>query len=152
MTGKALIIDDDEAVRFVVRQALIDDGWTVVELDDGSEAEPSFAANAFDLVVLDLYMPGMNGFEVLRRLRRYKALTAPAWKTRADVPVLVVSGEAQEGGLSFAQRVGANACLSKPFDVSELQRTARELFQVGRRRVLAAPPRARPGGSKKETS
>jgi CheY-like chemotaxis protein len=141
MIGKALIIDDDEAVRFVLRQALADDGWSVVEIDDGSEAEPSLAADAYDLIVLDLYMPGMNGFEVLRRIRRYPPVTAPAWKTRPDVPVLVVSGEAAAEGLSFARRVGADACLSKPFDVAQVQLTARRLRDASLQTAPAEPPR-----------
>lgn len=143
MTGKVLIIDDDESVRFVLRQALAEDGWSVVEIDDGSEAEPRLAADAYDLVILDLYMQGMNGFEVLRRIRRYVPLTAPVRSTPADVAVLVISGEAGEEGLSFARRVGADACLAKPFDVEDVQRTARKLRAKVRDELpqAAEPPR-----------
>jgi CheY-like chemotaxis protein len=126
MPGKALIVDDDESVRFVLRQALADTGWTLGEVDDGTAVEAELAKHRFDLLVLDIYMSGMNGYEVLRRLRR-NPLKASGWKTRADVPVLVISGEAENEGLAFAKRIGANAALKKPFDVVDVQRTAREL-------------------------
>jgi CheY-like chemotaxis protein len=127
MTRRALLIDDDESVRFVLRNALGDAGWQVTEIDDGCEAEGALASCRYDLVVLDLYMPGMNGFEVLRRLRHYDPASSPIWKTRADVPVMVVSGQAEEESLSFAERIGADACLTKPFEIADVQRIAREL-------------------------
>lgn len=127
MARRALVIDDDESVRFVLRNALTETGWQITEIDDGCEAEGALAARRYDLIVLDLYMPGMNGFEVLRRLRHYDPAGTPVWRTRADVPVMVVSGQAQEESLAFAERIGADACLTKPFDVAEVQRIAREL-------------------------
>lgn len=127
MARRALLIDDDESVRFVLRNALAETGWQVTEIDDGCEAEGALAARRYDLVVLDLYMPGMNGFEVLRRLRHYDPAGTPAWKTRADVPVMVVSGQAERESLAFAERIGADACLTKPFEVADVQRIAREL-------------------------
>lgn len=142
MPGKALIIDDDQSIRFVLRNALTQSGWSVSEIDDGSEAEDRLAKERFDLVVLDLYMPGMNGYEVLRRLRRHPEKLSPAWKTPSDVRVLVISGEAGVDGLAFAERIGADACLSKPFDVSEVQRRAAELWAETARgaRDRGAPP------------
>ena len=127
MIRRALLIDDDESVRFVLRNALAETGWQVTEIDDGSEAEDALATRRYDLVVLDLYMPGMNGFEVLRRLRHYDPAGTPMWKTRADVPVMVVSGQAEAESLTFAERIGADACLTKPFDIADVQRIAREL-------------------------
>jgi CheY-like chemotaxis protein len=127
MTRRALLIDDDESIRFVLRNALAETGWQVTEIDDGCEAEAALAARRYDLVVLDLYMPGMNGFEVLRRLRRDDPAAKTTWKTRADVPVMVVSGQAEEESLSFASRIGADACLTKPFEIANVQRLAREL-------------------------
>lgn len=127
MARRALIIDDDDSIRFVLRNALAENGWHVTEIDDGCEAEGELAARRYQLVVLDLYMPGMNGFEVLRRLRRRDGSAAPTWKTRADVPVMVVSGQAEEESLAFAERIGADACLTKPFEIADVQRIAREL-------------------------
>ena len=86
MPGKALIIDDDQSIRFVLRNALTQTGWTVSEIEDGADAEARLAAERYDLIVLDLYMPGMNGYEVLRRLRRYEPVLEPVWKTPARLP------------------------------------------------------------------
>jgi CheY-like chemotaxis protein len=141
MARRALVIDDDASVRFVLRNALAETGWQVTEIDDGCEAETALAARHYDLVVLDLYMPGMNGFEVLRRLRRYDPAGTPMWKTRADVPVMVVSGQAEEESLAFAERIGADACLTKPFDIADVQRIARHLEDKPRTTASTRPKR-----------
>lgn len=139
MPRRALLIDDDASVRFVLRNALTETGWQVTEIDDGCEAEDALARQRFNLVVLDLYMPGMNGFEVLRRLRGKDPTVTSVWRTRPDVPVMVISGEAQQDGLSFAARIGADVCVTKPFDIDDVQRIARELDE--KPRTLPARPR-----------
>ncbi len=116
---RALIVDDEPSIRFVVSKALEERGWAVRKLDDGVYVEDALEHDAFDLVVLDLMMPGMNGFEVLRKMR---ALANGNWKTRASVRVIALSGKAGDEGLGFAQRIGADAVLSKPFEVEELWR------------------------------
>jgi CheY-like chemotaxis protein len=136
MARRALIIDDDESVRFVLRNALADTGWQVAEIEDGSEAEDALKATSYSLIVLDLHMPGMNGFEVLRKLRSHDRVGKRTWKTRPDVPVLVISGHAEQAGLSFAERIGADASLTKPFEIADVQRIAHEL--EGRKRQIGA--------------
>jgi DNA-binding response OmpR family regulator len=127
MARRALIVDDEDSIRFVLREALGAHGWEVVEAGDGSEVEPHLKAEHFDLILLDLYMPGMNGFEVLRRLRRRDRNLLPAWKTPPSVRVLVISAAPNREGLDFARRIGADACLPKPFDVDEVLALVREL-------------------------
>ena len=118
--GRALIVDDELSMRFVLRQALRGHGWEVDEVDDGSVVEERLERQRYDLLLLDLYMPGMNGFEVLRRIRQPHAGVLPLWKTQPTVGIVVVSGAAGKDGLTFAERLGADVCLTKPFDVSEL--------------------------------
>jgi DNA-binding response OmpR family regulator len=65
-------------------------------------------------------MTGMNGFEVLRRIRHAHAGIRPMWKTPPTVGIIVLSGAAGRDGLSFAGRLGADACLQKPFDIEEV--------------------------------
>jgi DNA-binding response OmpR family regulator len=120
VAARALIVDDDQSLRFVLRQALKGQGWEVDEADDGSLVEDQLESLRFDLLLLDLYMPGMNGFEVLRRIRQPHAGVMPVWKTPADIGIVVLSGAAGRDGLSFAAKLGADACLQKPFDVSDL--------------------------------
>lgn len=125
--GRALIVDDDKSVRFVLRQALKQQGWATQEVDDGSVVEDELEATHFDLLLLDLYMPGMNGFEVLRRIRQPHNGVRPLWRTPADVGIVVLSGAAGRDGLSFAAKLGADICLQKPFDVTELLSAVRGL-------------------------
>jgi CheY-like chemotaxis protein len=120
MAGQALIVDDDQSVRFVLREALQETGWSVAEIDDGSLVEEQLEQRRYDLLLLDLYMPGMNGFEVLRRIRRPEAGMQTVWKTPPTVRIIVLSGAAGRSGLEFAARLGADACLTKPFEVSDL--------------------------------
>ncbi|MGH7789162.1 MAG: response regulator [Candidatus Binatia bacterium] len=113
-------MDDDQSIRFVLRQALLEHGWQVEAVEDGAVVEDWLERQRFDLLLLDLYMPGMNGFEVLRRIRQPHAGVLPVWKTPPDVGIVVLSGAAGKDGLSFAARLGANACLQKPFDIADL--------------------------------
>lgn len=80
----------------------------------------------YDLLLLDLYMPGMNGFEVLRRIRRTHAGVLPVWKTPPTVGIVVLSGAGRDG-LSFAGRLGADACLQKPFELADLLGAVRSI-------------------------
>lgn len=122
---RALIVDDDRSVRFVVREALRNHGWEVEEVDDGALVEDRLESTRYDLLLLDLYMPGMNGYEVLRRIRQPHAGVLPVWKTRPDVRIVVLSGAAGQGGLDFAERLGADSCLKKPFDIADIVAAAR---------------------------
>ncbi len=115
---RALVVDDEPSMRFVASRALKDWGWDVRVVDDGVAVESYLESEKFDLVVLDLLMPGMNGFEVLRRVRGAGDL---GWKTPSSVRVIALSGQTGEDGLSFAKRIGANAVLAKPFEIDTLR-------------------------------
>jgi len=78
--------------------------------------------------VIDLYMPGMNGFEVLRQLRRRDPHLLPAPKTPSNVRVLVLSSESNAASIEHARAAGADAYLTKPFDVEELAAQVRTLL------------------------
>lgn len=115
-----LIADDDASVRFVVRRALEDLGCRVTVLEDGSEVPEAVTERAFELLVIDLYMPGMNGFEVLRQVRGRTADIAVGRRTPTDVRVLVLSGESNAASVEHARAAGADAYLTKPFDIDAL--------------------------------
>ncbi len=128
MKRSALIVDDDESTRFVLSRALEGMGWQVVVADDGADVPTLVARHCFDLLLLDLYMPGMNGFEVLRQIRGREGVM-PAGCTLPSVPVLVVSGEAYAASLRNAKALGADAYLVKPVDLGILERTVEALLQ-----------------------
>ena len=132
MVRKVLIVDDDQSIRFVLREVLRADGWAVDEVDDGAAVEDQLERWRYDLLMLDLYMPGMNGFEVLRRVRQSHDAVLPIWKTPSTVGAalaalpwlssrfIVLSGAAGSEGLNFAARLGADICLRKPLELSDV--------------------------------
>jgi len=129
MKKAVLIVDDDEGTRFVLSRGLDAIGMRVVVAEDGADVPDLLAGQQFDLLVIDLYMPGMNGFELLRRIRRPDPGFLPAPRTLSNVRVMVVSGEANSASIANAKALGADAYLVKPVDIDELHRTAEALLR-----------------------
>lgn len=118
---KILIVEDDPVLADGLTRSLRHGHYAVDCVTDGAEADHVIAAQAYDLVILDLGLPGLDGFEVLRRLRR----------RGASVPVLVLT--ARDG---LADRVkgldlGADDYMIKPFDLPELEARVRALIRRG---------------------
>jgi two-component system, OmpR family, KDP operon response regulator KdpE len=110
MTGiRVLIVDDEAQIRRALRTGLSGHSYTVEVAEDGEAALAAIAAHAPDVVVLDLVMPGIDGFEVLRQLR--------AW---SRLPVIVLSAHGQERDKVEALDLGADDYLTKPFGMGEL--------------------------------
>jgi len=86
---RILVIDDDRQIRALLRRFLTRDGHDVVEAEDGATGLAAFAAEPADLVVVDLFMPGRNGWDTIRRLQ----------DCSPGVPFLVISGSAPLEGL-----------------------------------------------------
>src|SRR5438309_9657328 len=95
-----LVIEDDDSTRFVFGRSLENLGWDAVCVADGADVADLITTRRFDLLVLDLYMPGMNGFEVLRRIRQPDPGFLPAPQTPATVPILVISGESHSASIA----------------------------------------------------
>jgi two-component system KDP operon response regulator KdpE len=127
VTGeRVLVIDDEPQIRRALRTALTAHGYTVEVAEDGRTGLEAIAAWAPDAVVLDLVMPGLDGFEVLRQTR--------SW---SDVPVIVLSARGQEPDKVAALDGGADDYLTKPFGMGELLARLRVVL---RRRRSPAPP------------
>jgi CheY-like chemotaxis protein len=127
-----LIADDDASTRFVFSRALADLGLEVLEADSGTETAAKVATEPLDLVILDLYMPDMNGFELLRKIRRPPSGLLPAPPTSNIVPVLVVSAESQAASIDNAKALGADEYLVKPVDMETFEGAVTRLLS-GRR-------------------
>ena len=128
--AKVLIVDDDPAIRDVLRFALAHAGFEVVEAEDGRSALERFAAAAPDLVVLDVMLPGIDGIEVCRALRRQSA-----------VPILFLSAKEDEIDRVVGLEIGGDDYIGKPFSPRELVARVKALL----RRASApgpAPPSA----------
>jgi CheY-like chemotaxis protein len=107
---RVLLIDDDAAIRMLCSVSLRALGIEVIEAEDGAQGLELVRRVRPDLVLLDVSMPGLDGFEVGELVRRHR-------KTR-HIPLMFLSGEAQND--ARARELGAIACLAKPFDPVEL--------------------------------
>jgi two-component system, OmpR family, KDP operon response regulator KdpE len=110
MTKQAILVVDDEApMRKYLTANLKARGYEVRAAEDGTEALQLLAEQSFDLLILDIMMPGPDGLKVLRAIRR-----------DLEVPVLMLSARGREGDKVEALDVGADDYLTKPFGVEEL--------------------------------
>jgi CheY-like chemotaxis protein len=118
---KILVIDDDEGVRRSIGKVLVRAGHEVIEAPDGRVALTFLKDALPDLVICDLFMPEMDGVEVLRELRR----------DYPDLPVVAISGGAYQGKvqlLDVAKGLGAVAVLKKPFQLHQLLGVVNDLL------------------------
>jgi DNA-binding response OmpR family regulator len=121
-----VIADNDDATRTVLGHALEHAGYRVETVTDGHLLWPLLASGRVRLLILDLRMPGMNGWEVLRRLKRPET---EGLEPNPDVPVIVISGQSDHETRSFALRLGAAAFMEKPIDLKDLGRRVRAVLR-----------------------
>jgi DNA-binding response OmpR family regulator len=129
MALRLLVVEDDDHIRTALRWALEDEGYDVAEAGSGEEACQAVAVSAPDLMIVDLMLGTMDGFEVIRQVRR-----------TLDLPIIVVSARADTGDIETALDAGADDYVTKPFAIKEITARLRAL----RRRVspVAADPEA----------
>jgi adenylate cyclase len=106
--GSLLVVDDDEMNRDMLGRRLERRGYTVARAADGQRALAMLDTQTFDVVLLDIMMPGISGLEVLRILRERHAM--------ADLPVIMATARDQSGDVVEALRLGANDYVTKPLD------------------------------------
>jgi two-component system alkaline phosphatase synthesis response regulator PhoP len=117
-----LVVDDDAAIRTVVRWQLDDEGFRVVEADDGPSALRRIRDDGPALVVLDLSLPGLSGLDLLRKVRSGRT-------GRSDTPIIVLSGRSGEADRISALDLGADDYLVKPFSPGELAARVRSVLR-----------------------
>ena len=121
---KVLIADDKPAGRELIRIVVEACGYEVVEASDGVEAIRMARETNPDLVVLDLHMPGIDGFGVMRELRADKMLAAK--------PVMALTASAMRGDRDRALEAGFDSYITKPAQIPELRAEVRRLITEGR--------------------
>lgn len=124
--GSLLIVDDDPFHRATLRRYLEKKGLAVSEAAGGTEALAALARQAFDVILLDVVMPGLSGFQVLETVRRQHPITA--------LPIIMATAKDEPADVVEALRLGANDYVTKPFDVSVV--LARVLTQVSLKRSV----------------
>ncbi len=107
-TGSILVVDDDPANRDLLERRLHREGYTVTAADNGLQALKLLRAGSFDLVLLDLIMPGLDGYQVLAKLKSDPALM--------HLPVVMISALDQENGIARCIEMGAEDYIAKPFN------------------------------------
>ncbi|HMD14887.1 MAG TPA: response regulator [Bacteroidota bacterium] len=101
---RILLVDDDDAFRFVVKKMLGDEGFSITPAEDGSEAIEKLQKEQFDLVLLDIFMPNVSGFEVLKFVREQSIKTK----------VIMVTGYSDLKLAVEAKTLGASDFIAKP--------------------------------------
>ena len=107
---RVLVVDDEPPIRRFLRTSLAAQGYDIIEAEDGSKALEEVRRRSPDLLVLDLGLPGIDGLEVIRRLRG----------SGVSLPIIVLSSRVDEAGKVEALDLGADDYVTKPFGVEEL--------------------------------
>jgi two-component system nitrogen regulation response regulator GlnG len=110
-SARALIADDEESIRFVLREALEEEGWEVVDVDNGDAAFEALAAGEFQIAFFDIRMPGLTGLELLDRMGAMGSQTA----------VVIITAQNTFENAVEAMRRGAFEYLVKPFGITDVK-------------------------------
>jgi DNA-binding response OmpR family regulator len=131
---RILLADDEQAIQTLLSYPLQKDGYEVVRASDGREALARFAEQPFDLVVLDVMMPRLDGLEVCRRLR-----------SRSTVPIIMLTAKAEEIDKVLGLELGADDYITKPFSLREFRSRVRAaLRRAGMTTTAEAGPEDEP--------
>jgi DNA-binding response OmpR family regulator len=124
---KILIVEDDPAIREALEEAVTQDGHAAICAADGGEAVRLFSSEAFDLVLLDIMLPVMSGYDVCRKIRE---------KNRA-IPIIMLTAKGEEIDKVLGLELGADDYVTKPFGLREILARVHAAF---RRQEAAAVP------------
>jgi len=115
-----LVVDDSRTVRSVLQRMLQQGGYATLTAENGREALDLSVEHKPTLVIMDIVMPEMNGFQATRALRRHPATTA--------IPIIIMSGNQEAIDNFWATKIGANDFMMKPFDRKEVYRRLEKIL------------------------
>lgn len=118
--SKVLIIDDDRSLLRNLQNSLVNEGYEVITASNGLEGLWTAQEKLPDLIVLDVMLPGLDGFEVCNRLRE--------GSTTVKIPILMLSANKQDIDKITALKVGADVYMNKPFDKNEFLKVSGRLL------------------------
>jgi two-component system, OmpR family, response regulator len=119
-TPRILLVDDEQSIQTLLSFPLRKDGYEVVQATDGREALARFSETAFDLVVLDVMLPRVDGLEVCRRMR-----------ARSSVPIIMLTAKAEEIDKVLGLELGADDYITKPFSMREFRSRVKAALRRG---------------------
>ena len=114
-----LIIDDEKDVRDLLLNVFEDEGAQVKLAENGHEGFQMLMNSHFDIVLLDLFMPEMDGFQAIKAIRQVDPI----------IPIIVITGYATQENITKCFDLGASDYFSKPFDIKQITKRADELIQ-----------------------
>ena len=126
VVSRILAVEDDARIRAALQLALEDEGYEVEAVEAGEDALVAFSRAPADLVLVDLLLPGMSGFDVCRELRK-----------TSDVPIVIVTARADTHDVVGGLEAGADDYVTKPFVVKELTARLRALLRRVNTTVVA---------------
>ena len=133
---KVLVVDDEKLLVKGIKFNLEHEGYEVVAAEDGAEAVRLVKETRFDIVVMDLMMPVLDGLEACRRIREF-----------SGVPIIMLTARSEDTDKLIGFEYGADDYLTKPFNIMELRARIRAIL-----RRAAAPAPQEPGGGREELS
>lgn len=117
-----LVVDDSRTIRFALKKMLAQGGYQVLEAENGREAIEMARVHSPVLIIMDIVMPELNGFQATRRMRKME-------ETRG-IPIVIMSGNPEATEKFWVERIGANDFMSKPFSRKEVfQRLEWEVYR-----------------------
>jgi DNA-binding response OmpR family regulator len=126
--ARILLVDDEQSIQTLLSYPLRRDGYEVVQAKDGLEALEKFEEQPFDLVVLDVMLPRLDGLEVCRRLR-----------SRSSVPIIMLTAKSEEIDKVVGLELGADDYITKPFSLREFSSRVKAAL---RRSEMSSSPRS----------
>ena len=123
---KVLIVDDEERIRAVIREYVEFEGGTAEEAQDGMEAVKMCRENDYDVIIMDIMMPRLDGFSAVKEIRKFK-----------NTPVIMLSARGEEYDKLFGFEIGSDDYVTKPFSPKELMA---RIHAVAKRSTISQSP------------
>lgn len=117
-----LVIEDDETMRMALKRILESEGYVLKLAADATELSTVLDDQPVDLILMDVGLPWVNGFELAQLLKEHKDLK--------KIPLVFVSGKATDDDMKKAFEIGADDYIKKPFDVDKLKKTVHTLLKL----------------------
>jgi DNA-binding response OmpR family regulator len=121
--SKILIIEDDRDIADLIAIHMIDNGHEAFKVHDGREGLISSLENDYDLIILDLKLPGMDGLEICKKLRQEKI----------ETPIIMLTSKSEEIDKVLGLEIGADDYMTKPFSIRELLARVKSVLRRGKR-------------------